>query len=206
MSLSELDDVPWSVVTHAYGSAADVPALIRCLASSDNVERSDAYEKLYSNIYHQGTVYEAAIHALPFLVELLRDPSTPDRGTLADLVASIISGRGYAEVHWSRPLINPFTRKPIAKPADLDDRIAKEQQVVHEIRRCGEEAVDVLLPFFRGPVPCTRLTVASALGLYPSRADALVPALWAAVADEEDQAVREAMEDSLKLLPSERPS
>ena len=126
MSLNGLDDVPWSALTHAYGSAADVPALIRSLASSDDVERRDAYDELYTNIWHQGTVYEATIHVLPFLVELLRDPSTPNRGTLADLVASIITGISPPRALWEIPgAINPFTKEPIAKPADAEDRMAK---------------------------------------------------------------------------------
>jgi hypothetical protein len=206
MSLNGLDDVPWSALTHAYGSAADVPALIRSLASSDDVERRDAHHELRTNIWHQGTVYEATIHALPFFVELLRGPSTPDRGTLAQLVAIIITGESPPRGLWEIPgAINPFTKEPFAKPADADDRVAKGRELVQEIRRRGEEAVDLLVPFLRDPVPYTRLTSANALGLYPARADALVPALRAAVTGEEDQEVLEAMHDSLKLLTSGRP-
>jgi hypothetical protein len=206
MLLNKLDDVPWSALTHAYGSAADVPALIRSLASSDDVERRDAHDELHTNIWHQGTVYEATIHALPFLVELLRDPSTPDRGALAELIASIITGESPPPALWQIPgAINPFTKKPFDKPADADDRVVKGREIVQEIRRRGEEAVDLLLPFLRDPVPYTRLTMANALGLYPSRADALEPALRAAVIGEEDEEVLEAMQGSLQLLTSGRP-
>ena len=135
MVLDGLDDVPWSELTHAYGKATDVPALIRSLVSADKAEREHALHELFGNIWHQGTVYRATIYALPFLVDLLRDPHTPDRDALALLVASIVAGRGYTEIHWSRPIVSPFTGRPLAKPSDLDDRIAKERDVVQEIRK-----------------------------------------------------------------------
>ena len=35
MALEKLDSIDWASLKHAYGSAADVPDLIRALASSD---------------------------------------------------------------------------------------------------------------------------------------------------------------------------
>jgi hypothetical protein len=93
----------------------------------------------------------------------------------------------------------------MAKPSDLDDRIARERNIVQEIRKRGAEAVDVLLPFLDHSEVEVRLTVAEALKLFPSRAAATVPALRTALANEHDVEAREAMEDSLKeLAPGER--
>ncbi|MER5474049.1 hypothetical protein ABZX90_15140 [Streptomyces sp. NPDC002935] len=66
-SPAELDDVQWSDLTHAYGSAEDVPELIRALYQGDEETADEAIYELYGNIHHQGTVYPASAPAVPFL-------------------------------------------------------------------------------------------------------------------------------------------
>jgi hypothetical protein len=67
--LDGLDDVPWAELTHAHGSAEDVPALLRQLRGDEH-ERESALEALHGNIWHQGTTYEATAFAVPFLARL----------------------------------------------------------------------------------------------------------------------------------------
>ncbi|MFD8736834.1 hypothetical protein ACFV06_18225 [Streptomyces sp. NPDC059618] len=66
-SPAELDDVPWSELTHAYGPADDVPELIRALYGDDDEAAGEAIYEFHGNIYHQGTIYEASAPAVPFL-------------------------------------------------------------------------------------------------------------------------------------------
>lgn len=66
-SPAELDRVQWHDLTHAYGSAEDVPVLIRALYEEDQEEVEEAIYELYGNIHHQGTVYQASAPAVPFL-------------------------------------------------------------------------------------------------------------------------------------------
>lgn len=56
-----LDDIPWSTLHHAYGTAEDVPELLRQLQTADpDVRNEDSpLWQLFGNIWHQGTVYEA---------------------------------------------------------------------------------------------------------------------------------------------------
>ncbi|MER6353829.1 HEAT repeat domain-containing protein [Streptomyces sp. NPDC001634] len=63
----ELDSVDWSASTHAYGSAEDVPELIRALYSTDVEQIDEALYELYGNVHHQGSVYPATVAAVPFL-------------------------------------------------------------------------------------------------------------------------------------------
>src|SRR5688572_30578809 len=100
--LEGLEAVDWTRLSHAYGPAADVPGLLRQLASTDAEARGAALYELYGNIYHQGTVYEATAHAVPFLVELLRAPELPDKEALLGLLQAIGQGSSYLQVH--RPL------------------------------------------------------------------------------------------------------
>ena len=67
--LDGLDEIDWSSLRRAYGSAADVPSQLRALLSDDRKLRDDAIGALFSKIYHQGTVYPASSAALPFLYE-----------------------------------------------------------------------------------------------------------------------------------------
>jgi hypothetical protein len=90
-SLDGLERIPWKNLTHAYGSADDVPELLRALRTASQDEQGDGtplYE-LYGNIWHQGTVYEATAYAVPFLIELATDPQTPDREGILNLLADI---------------------------------------------------------------------------------------------------------------------
>ncbi|MFJ3794518.1 hypothetical protein [Kitasatospora sp. NPDC090091] len=71
-SPDELDHVQWHALTHAYGSAEDVPELIRDLYREDGETVDEAIYELYGNIHHQGTVYEASAPAVPFLAHAVR--------------------------------------------------------------------------------------------------------------------------------------
>lgn len=83
---AELDDVAWDALTHAYGSAEDVPELIRALYQEDAEVVDEAVDELYGNIHHQGTVYEASAPAVPFLAHAARH-ATHQRGYLLMLLA-----------------------------------------------------------------------------------------------------------------------
>jgi hypothetical protein len=42
---------------HAYGTAEEVPALLRALRSPDDEERHKALDRFYGAVHHQGSVY-----------------------------------------------------------------------------------------------------------------------------------------------------
>jgi hypothetical protein len=90
--LDGLDDIDWGALTHAYGSAGDVPDLVRALRSPDADVRAEARYELYGNIHHQGTRYEASAYAVPYLLELVADRATPDRSELVLLLATLATG------------------------------------------------------------------------------------------------------------------
>ena len=68
--LDGLAEIPWRDLSHAYGSAEDVPGLLRAIASGDAETASNAVHELFGNIWHQGTVYEATEYAVPFLARM----------------------------------------------------------------------------------------------------------------------------------------
>jgi hypothetical protein len=85
--LEGLDEVPWERLSHAYGSAGDVPGLLRDLRASDLAVCEQALTDLFASITHQGTRYPATAPAVPFLAELAAASDTPNRHDLLLLLA-----------------------------------------------------------------------------------------------------------------------
>ncbi|TQJ85389.1 HEAT repeat domain-containing protein [Streptomyces sp. SLBN-31] len=68
-ALAGLDAHPWASVSHAYGTAEDLPDLLRALAEGGG-DAEEAMSELYSCILHQGTVYSASVDAVPYLARI----------------------------------------------------------------------------------------------------------------------------------------
>src|SRR5262245_9963590 len=103
--LDGLDSVQWGRLTHAYGTAEDVPELIRGLRSADADVRRNALHELYGNIYHQGKRYEASPYAVPFLLELVNDSAAADRAEVLLLLTALAIG----QARWPYPDGFPIT-------------------------------------------------------------------------------------------------
>ncbi|MFJ9725733.1 HEAT repeat domain-containing protein [Streptomyces sp. NPDC101209] len=84
-----IDEVDWASLRHAYGSAEDVPGLLRGLASADPAERETALDGMYGAVHHQGDVYDSTLASLPFLLALVASETVPERGGIVDLLVSI---------------------------------------------------------------------------------------------------------------------
>lgn len=72
-----LDSPVWSTLEHAYGSAVDIPDLLRQLASLPSSEgTNEPWFYIWSALAHQGDVYTASFAAVPHVVHYLAsDPS-----------------------------------------------------------------------------------------------------------------------------------
>lgn len=67
-----LDDPKWKDLIHAYGSASDIPALLRGLEvfpASENYTDEPWYS-LWSALCHQGDIYTASFAAVPHIVTI----------------------------------------------------------------------------------------------------------------------------------------
>jgi hypothetical protein len=170
------------------------------LRSSIPEDRASAFEALFGNIVHQGSVYDATSWAVPFIIELLRAPDVLDTEYLVLLLAAIAEGHGYFEVH-VRVDNREFWDGVLAKKGtNLADQLERERGRVRAVRKAVEPGLDLLLPFLSKGVSETRMTVASALANFPDRAAEFVPALERALAMESDDDVREQITTSLRAL------
>lgn len=95
--LEGLDSIQWSALNHAYGSADDVPDLIRSLLQPDDDTRDRTLYALYSNIWHQGTVYQATPYAVPFLIELLSSPTVTRKYDILIYLSHLAQGNTYLD-------------------------------------------------------------------------------------------------------------
>lgn len=161
--LDGLDAIEWSELAHAYGTADDVPRLLRELASDDAGVREGALWALHGNIWHQGTIYEATAPAVPFLIELAGRNGQGDRAEILALLARIASGSSYLAAH-----------------ARYDDGDPDEEQLRKElawVRAAGEavaEGRDVYAGLSRHEDPRLRRAALVVLSCFPERAAELL--------------------------------
>ncbi|WP_144122833.1 HEAT repeat domain-containing protein [Catellatospora sichuanensis] len=191
----DLNSIDWASLTHAYGSAEDVPDLIRALRSPDAEVRQEALYELYGNIYHQGSRYEASAHAVPFLLELAADPSTPDRHEVIHLLADLAVGYGHHHVATGFPITS--LREAVAQVPD---------QTWRSWSQAMKAWYDVVATGQRQPIPLTKperrlLETRHELAAYDA-VRAGVPTLLACLTDLDAEVAGEAIH-ALAWFPEE---
>src|SRR6266498_2020089 len=170
MTVDELDRIPWKNLTHAYGSAEDVPDLLRALRTASPDDKGDGtplYE-LFGNIWHQGTVYEATAYAVPFLIDLAANPGTPDRIGILQLLAEIAKGSSYCAAHGN-----------LMHDPNFEEKKAREQDWVskaHDAVVAGFDAFVALTKEF-GQVPFAAAHVLAQLASNAGRVAAIICAM-----------------------------
>ena len=169
MTSDELDRIDWGRLEHAFGSAKDVPELIRDLTSRRRKRRERALYELFGNIHHQGTVYSATAAAVPFLAELLRSDDTDPRVRveLAGLLQAIAGGSSYLDVH--RPLFQEG-----GETID-EDTLAEELTRVRAARDAVGDELPSLAPLIGTGSRELSLSVAALAARFPEQAERALP-------------------------------
>jgi hypothetical protein len=161
--LKGLDEVDWSRLSHAYGPAMDVPGLIRQLLGPSRTDRDSALSKLAESLTHQGNRCSATAVAVPFLAEVVRSGSAPDReGVVYHLVFSAI---GFDDDHLPNGVDVDLLRRSAASSGPGSDE---------QLQLDSYEAVRQELPTFRKLLgarePKLRTACAYALAWFPEDA------------------------------------
>jgi len=89
-----MSQVPWPSLSHAYGPAIDLPALLYAVVAGAGETRPDAWWELWGNVHHQGTVYEATVRAVPFIGLVATAADHPDRVEAIAFLRAIALGDG----------------------------------------------------------------------------------------------------------------
>jgi hypothetical protein len=181
--LNALGDVPWADLTHAYGSAADIPDLIRGLTSPDGEVRKSSRLRLWSSIFHQGTRWEASSYAVPFLLELAADASVADRREILDLLVHLAVG--YQGL-WLR---HGFQREEVRREQEALDSEGNEWKVdlvnVHDAVLAHAPRLIELAE--HDPDTGVRRAAVYALAFLPGAAECSLRALARVIAREGDE-------------------
>ncbi|WP_392970472.1 HEAT repeat domain-containing protein [Streptomyces sp. LN245] len=188
-----IDEVDWASMEHAYGSAADVPELLRGLASPLPQDRETALDGMYGAVHHQGDVYDSTLASIPFLFALAGHPGLPDRGGIVELLASIggsedgeILGDGFGDGE-------DGAGGGQGAEAPEDDNYAMAQAAV----RAGAA---VFLGLVTDADPEVRRAAPSALVRFHDEPPHVLGLLSERLRDEQEDGVRLALVESLGLL------
>src|SRR5687767_14764877 len=86
-----LDSPRWGELTHAYGEASDIPALLRDLkaAGPPAGSQSEPWFSLWSALCHQYDVYTASYAAIPHVVAIAADKQSRERLEHVNFIASV---------------------------------------------------------------------------------------------------------------------
>ncbi|MFB7950524.1 hypothetical protein ACFC6L_37150 [Kitasatospora phosalacinea] len=159
-----LDAVDWAALRHNYGSAADLPELLRACAGDDREAAEDALSELSNSLFHDGGwICSAAPAVLPFVLRSAADAGlAPDvRDQLLELVGGLA-----ADAPRGGPGVDPGWW-----PA-------------------WERALPQLLALLGDPLPAVRRRASRALRCSDTPGALLLPGLLAALAAEGDPALR----------------
>ncbi len=187
--LETLKRVHWRRARHAYGSAADVPKMLRGLASEDEGVRYDAWNRFHASVFHQGNRYDSTALAVPFLFELVLDPATHDREDLVFLLVSLAFGYEAGFL----PLL--------AVPAEGSRRWEPEEWAAYD---AVAERVASLAPLLREAEPL-RLAAAYALGNFPKSSAGMIGDVRRAYDASTDQTARATLLIALAMVSLHAP-
>jgi hypothetical protein len=149
-----LDSDRWRELSHAYGAADDIPALLRQLHSvPSSANNAEPWTSLWSTLVHQGDVYSATFASVPHVIEA---------------IASMPAKADFAYFQFPAWVEICRAKKNVAIPADLrpayNDALARLPELV--ARASAPAWSDDLLA-------CSLAAIAAAKG-QPSMAEAIL--------------------------------
>ncbi len=177
--LHGIDTINWSELTHAYGSATDIPALLRASLSENPDHREFAFELLHSDICHQGTIYQATSQAVSFLVRMLSYDQTPDPVEVIILLWSI--SRAY-------PQIILYQQK---SGIDISEVISEKYFVfAREAHAVARRGLGLYMSLISHSLPMIRECVIRLLCSFPEDSSEVLPILYEHIRNEVNDEVQ----------------
>ncbi|MGC5332824.1 hypothetical protein [Micromonospora sp. DT62] len=156
IDLSDLDEIPWTELSHAHGSAEDIPDLLRALADPFGEWDQTLDELFGDNLLHQGTCYSATPPALPFLTRMITSRALPAKQRL-DLYAWLL----VAADRWADELLADADR------AAAEGRPPQPAAWSLDVHFSVDEQVPTLLTRWETEPPAVRFVLACLAALFP---------------------------------------
>lgn len=202
--IEDVYEIDWSDLQHAYGEASDVPDMLRGLLSEDVDVRLHSLYSFSETIWHQGTVYEASPHMIPFLLEMLKSPQVPGKSGFALLVAELVDGVSSPDLFANHddPLSNSFREYLKQAGRDFDRELKNGRSYVKAIPEAVDPEIGLLFEYLKDDEPGVRESVARALSNFHIELSRSFPLLEDVNASETEQYVADAIEASIAELES----
>ncbi|MDP9315937.1 MAG: hypothetical protein M3R24_34630 [Chloroflexota bacterium] len=139
--LENVERIGWTNLgVHVYGEPEKIPDELRNLLSSDTQIREAARGFLLGSGQDYGDIYDTTPHIVPFVIELLRADTTPDKEELLAHLSSVaehIYSSRQLTVHKMRHYLHTYdalkaglpTLRQLLKHSDLATRIASIDMV-----------------------------------------------------------------------------
>lgn len=156
---SALAAINWAEFDHAYGSAEDIPHHLLRLSSDDPDVWVGALDSLQWTVCHQGTIYSATSHTVPFLLQHLQDPAVKCRARILELLADFAQGASYIDVHRELSFLSEDYNSP-EKQAEM----AEELRWVSETKEEIWKGLETFIDFLTDSSPKLRMSAAFILG------------------------------------------
>ncbi|WP_406465416.1 hypothetical protein OHB07_31550 [Streptomyces sp. NBC_00111] len=168
---AEVDSIDWAALRHNYGSAEDVPGLLRRCAGPNPEDAERAADDLINHLFHQGGwICSAAPATLPFLLRLAATPDVPSRRTLLELVSRLVSeavlvAEKWVDPGWPSAWERAFPEVLVLLDAPEPEIRRAATDVIGSCRSPGELTLPALLRRWEAEDdPATRLDLVLALG------------------------------------------
>ncbi len=136
-----LDTIDWSRLETAYETAEAIPAALRDLTSPNEEVRAAAWQTLWSELEHQGTVYQATAYAAPFLVAWMPEAQGEEQCALITFLAMLARGNSYKRQHLN------LTDEQRKQDPGFQQEMAEEIKWVELTHQAVRDGMDLYLSF-----------------------------------------------------------
>jgi hypothetical protein len=165
----------WTQLRHAYGSAEDLPDLLREMSPDPS---APVWNELWSCLCHQDTVYSASFAALPVLLEVARRWLPRERVMILGLAGAILAsddvmGGSRDELlksyEWTIPSFEHLAQETISTPESSASDFIYAAQAILVFRNemfWGRQLEDLVSGNFKGICPACGTDLYLVVGEY----------------------------------------
>ena len=179
---TDIQPIAWHTLTHAGGTAADVPESLSGLQSSNPILRIQALDTLYQTIYVEGQVYSASVPAVNYLIAIAVDSEVGDRDRVIGLLIHLATAA-------SAPAEFGLGEAGLAAPQDPALEPAARQDWAVKCRAAVQKRLFELSYLIEDPSAEVRMAVPQLLACFYNESAQLLPKLLRALGREKEHGV-----------------
>jgi hypothetical protein len=160
--MNTIDNIPWNKLSHAYsGDASDLGTWLQALFVANNDETFEAaLSRIDFVIWHQGAVYSATPHTVPFLIGVLPKCPITSRAQLINLLARIADGKA---PHVQNEFLSSEIKYGYMDPIEYDERMKEQLTWVKNCQIEVWKGFELYLSLLNDEVTAVRIEVPNLL-------------------------------------------